>query len=220
MQDARKYRSDSVWNYEVGAKTSWLDRTLIVDGAAYYIDWKNIQQQIRISCGASFIGNAGAAKSEGFELEMHARPLTALQLDAGVGYTHATITAAGETSPQQVGSPVYQVPDWTGNVGATYTHALTSNVELVSNVAYSYVGQSKSGNNNPYVPRTRPWYSLLDSRVAIQWQNYQLAFVGKNLTNEHANLSDNASLAGEVVGRPRIVVNQPRTLGLEFIAKF
>jgi len=219
-EQVRAYKSDSVWNYEVGAKTSWLDQTLTVDGAAYYIDWKNLQQSVRISCGSSYTGNSGSARSEGFELEMHARPLAALQVDAGVGYTHATITATGETSPQQVGSPVYQVPDWTGNVGATYTHALTSDMDLVSNVAYSYVGESKSGNNNPYAPRIRAPYSLLDSRIAIAWQRYQVAFVGKNLTNEHANLSDNASLASEVVGRPRIVVNQPRTLGLEFIAKF
>ncbi len=219
-EQARKYSSDSVWNYEVGAKTSWLDQTLTVNGAAYYIDWKNLQQTVRIACGASYIGNAGAARSEGFELEMHARPFAALQLNAGIGYTHATITSAGATSPQQPGSPVYQVPDWTGNGGATYTHTLMPGVDLVSTLNYSYVGQSKSGNNDPYSPRIRAPYSLVDSRIAVAWERYQIAFVGKNLTNEHANLSDNASLAGEVVGRPRIVVNQPRTLGLEFIAKF
>lgn len=219
-QQVRTYKSDSLWNYEVGAKTSWLDQTLTVDGAAYYIRWQNLQQFIVLPCGSFFVGNAGAAKSEGFELETHARPFPALELNGGIGYTHAVVTAAGATSPQQPGSPVYQVPDWTGNAGVTYTQGLTPSVDLVSNLNYSYVGESKSGNNNPYVPRTRAPYSLLDSRIAVTWQNYQLAFVGKNLTNEHANLSDNGSLGAEVVGRPRIVVNQPRTLGLEFIAKF
>jgi len=219
-QQVRTFKSDSIWNYEVGAKTSWLDRTLTVDGAAYYIKWQNLQQFIVLPCGSFFTGNAGAAKSEGFELETHARPFPALELNGGIGYTHAVITAAGATSPQQPGSPVYQVPDWTGNAGATYTHALTPNVDLVTNLSYSYVGESKSGNNNPSVPRIRAPYSLLDSRIAVTWRNYQLAFVGKNLTNEHANLADNGSLAAEVVGRPRIVVNQPRTLGLEFVTKF
>ncbi|MEP7247213.1 MAG: TonB-dependent receptor [Gammaproteobacteria bacterium] len=219
-EQVRAFESDSVWNYEVGAKTSWLDQTLTVNVAGYYIDWKNLQQSVRIECGSSFTGNAGSANSKGFEVELHARPVAALELNAGIGFTRATITAAGATSPQQPGSPVYQVPDWTGNAGATYTHALTPGVELVSTVGYSYSGQSKSGNNNPYVPRVRAPYSLLDSRIAVAWQRYQVALVGKNLTNEHANLSDNASLAAEVVGRPRLVVNQPRTLGLEFVAKF
>jgi outer membrane receptor protein involved in Fe transport len=219
-EQVRAYKSDSVWNYEVGAKTSWLDQTLTANVAAYYIDWKNLQQSVRIECGSSFTGNAGAANSKGFELEMHARPFAALELNSGIGYTHATITSAGATSPQQPGSPVYQVPDWTANAGATYTHPLTPGVELVNTLNYSYVGESKSGNNNPYAPRIRAPYSLLDLRIAVAFQRYQLAFVGKNLTNEHANLSDNASVASEVVGRPRIVVNQPRTLGLEFVAKF
>ncbi len=219
-QQVREYKSDSLWNYEVGAKTSWLDQTLTVDGAAYYIDWKNLQQFITLACGSFYTGNVGAAKSEGFELEAHARPFESLELNAGIGYTHAVITSTGATSPQQPGSPVYQVPDWTGNAGATYTRALTPSVDLVSNLNYSYVGESESGNNNPAVPRIRAPYSLLDSRIAFAWQKYQLAFVGKNLTNEHANLADNLSLGAEVVGRPRIVVNQPRTLGLEFVSKF
>lgn len=219
-QQVRAYKSDSVWNYEVGAKTSWLDQSLTVNAAAYYIDWSDIQQSVRLSCGASYTGNAGEAKSEGFELELNAVPFAGLQLNAGIGYTHATITAAGPTSPQRPGSRVYQVPDWTGSAGVTYTHALTPSVDLVSNVGYSYTGSSKSGNNNPDVPRVRDAYSLLDTRIAVAWDDYQIAFVGKNLTNEHANLSDNASVASEVIGRPRLVVNRPRTLGLEFIAKF
>jgi outer membrane receptor protein involved in Fe transport len=216
----RAYKADSVWNYEVGAKTSWFDQTLSVNAAAYYIDWSDIQQSVRLSCGASFTGNAGEAKSQGFELELNARPFAELQLNAGVGYTDAEITSAGPTSPQQPGSRVYQVPEWTANAGATYTHSLSPAVELISNLAYAYVGDSESGNNNPDVPRVREAYSLLDSRIAIAWDGYQVAFVGKNLTNEHANLSDNASVASEVAGRPRLVVNRPRTLGLEFIAKF
>jgi outer membrane receptor protein involved in Fe transport len=59
----RAYKSDSVWNYEVGAKTSWLDQTLTANVAAFYINWKNLQQSVRIECGSSFTGNAGAANS-------------------------------------------------------------------------------------------------------------------------------------------------------------
>ena len=40
--------------------------------------------------------------------------------------------------------------------------------------------------------------------------------MGKNLANEVANLGDSRSLAAETPGRPRLFVNQPRTIGLEF----
>jgi hypothetical protein len=48
----------------------------------------------------------------------------------------------------------------------------------------------------------------------------EVAFVGKNLTNVEANLADNRSLAAETLGRPRLVVNPPRTLGVEFRTSF
>ena len=38
------YQPDSVWNYELGAKTEFLQRRLSVDVAVYRIDWKNVQQ--------------------------------------------------------------------------------------------------------------------------------------------------------------------------------
>ncbi len=48
----------------------------------------------------------------------------------------------------------------------------------------------------------------------------EVAFVGKNLANEAANLGDNRSIAAETPGRPRLIVNQPRTIGLEFRESF
>lgn len=219
-QEARSYKADSLWSYELGSKTSWLDQRLTVNAAAYYIDWKNLQQSILLSCGFGYTGNVGAAKSEGFELETHSRPIQSLDLSAGVGYEHAVITSASATSPQQPGSPVYQVPDWTANVSATHTHALTQELRLVSNVTYAYVGHSKSANNNPFDPRNRAAYGLLDARFGLAWSKYQLALIGKNLQNTHADLSDSASIGAETIGRPRIVTNQPRTIGLDFICKF
>jgi hypothetical protein len=146
--------------------------------------------------------------------------VSSLDLSAGVGYEHAVITESSATSPQRPGSPVYHVPDWTANVSATHTHALTEALGLVSNLTYAYVGHSWSANNNPFDPRVRSAYSLLDARFALKWDRYQLALVAKNVTNEHANLADNAGLGAEVIGRPRIVTNQPRTIGLDFFYKY
>jgi iron complex outermembrane receptor protein len=222
-EQTHKYQSDSLWNYELGAKTSWFDNRLTVDADVFYIDWKNIQQQILLSCGFQFRTNAGAAKSEGGELEVHARPLHGLDISSGVGYQHAVITkagAGGAASPLQAGDRVYQVPDWTANTAVTYTMPLNSRFNLVNNLTYSYVGDSKSANNDPFDPRTRAPYALLDARFALAFSQCEIALVGKNLTNDHANLADNRSIAVELPGRPRIVTNQPITFGIEFRTTF
>ena len=214
---AREYKADSLWNYEVGGKTSWLDQRLAINGALYYIDWKNLQQEILLSCGFGYTANVGAAKSEGFEIETHARPMSSLDISAGIGYEHAVITQSSTTSPQQPDSPVYQVPPFNANLSATQTQPLSSGLRLVSNITFAYIGHSYSANNNPFDPRLRDAYTLLDARFALAWEKYQVALVGKNLENEHANLSDDASIGAEVIGRPRIVTNQPRTIGIDFL---
>jgi outer membrane receptor protein involved in Fe transport len=60
----------------------------------------------------------------------------------------------------------------------------------------------------------------LNARVALDHNEWELALVAKNLTNEHANLADSRSIGAETAGRPRLVTNQPRTIGLEFRTHF
>lgn len=216
----RSYQFDSLWNYEVGGKLSFLDRRLTLNGAAYKIKWKNLQQPVAMSCGFFFTTNAGAAESTGFELDSRLKISDELTVSGGVGYADAKITASSPASPVLVGQPVRQVPKWTWNADATYSRDLGSDRHFTANVAYAFTGSSFSTNNDPFTLRLRPSYGLLSTRIAVEWSNYELALVGKNLTNVHANLSDSKTFAPEVPGRVRVVTNQPRTLGMEFRAKF
>jgi iron complex outermembrane recepter protein len=216
----KSYKSDHLWNYEVGAKTDWADQRVTLNGSAFYIDWKDIQQLVALPCGFQFRANSGAAKSKGFDLDLHAIPVQNLELSAGVGFQHARITDASHASPQRVGDRVYQVPDWTATTSATYTIRLRADSSIVTTAGYSYTGDSTSANVTPSSPRVRPSYSLLDARIAYVFGRQEVAVVGKNLTNVEANLADNRSLAAETLGRPRLVVNQPLTIGAEFRTSF
>jgi hypothetical protein len=91
---------------------------------------------------------------------------------------------------------------------------------MITGADYSYVGRSFSANNDPANPRERGAYRLIDARVAFAHGPMEIALVGKNLANELANLGDNRSIAAEVPGRPRLFVNQPRTIGVEFRQSF
>jgi iron complex outermembrane receptor protein len=219
LGDTRRFKSDSLWNYELGAKTAWLDRRITVNAALFDIRWKNIQQQVLLPCGFQFNANAGAAESKGTELELRARATEHLEASFALGYQDAKITEKGE-SPQPVGSPVFQVPDWTSTSSLTYSAVITGQWNLVSSLDYSYIGRTFSGNNSPSEPRKRPAYRLLDGRLAVTSGSLEVALVGKNLTNELTNLGDNRSIAAEVPGRPRLFINQPRTVGIEVRTSF
>lgn len=215
LEDTRTYQSDSLWNYEAGFKTSWLEHRVNINAAGFHILWPHIQQPVLLGCGFQFITNAGSAVSNGAELEVTARPVQNLDVSFGMGYQDAHIQNHG-LLPVPDGFSVYNTPDWTGNAAATYTLALGgSGWELQGTADYSYVGRSYSANNNPAQPRERPSYDLVDLRIAAIRGNYQISLFGKNLGNTITNLGDNRSLAAEVPGRPRLIVNQPRTIGVE-----
>jgi iron complex outermembrane recepter protein len=214
LNDTRSFHSDSLWNYELGAKTAWLDHRLTLHAAAFYIKWDNIQQAVLLPCGFQFIANAGAAESKGGELELRALATEHLQVSAGVGYQDAKITEKGE-SAQPVGSPVFNVPNWTGNASLSYTAPVSSSWNFIGEVDYSYIGSSFSSSNASDLSRERPAYHLLDARLGFSSGSTEVALVGKNLTNEVTNLGDNRSIAAEVPGRPRLFINQPLTIGIE-----
>ena len=217
----KSYKPDRLWNYELGTKTAWADNRVTVDAAGFLIKWDQIQQSVALPCGFQFRANAGAAEIKGAELEVHARPTMNLDLSFGVGYQRARITQASALLPSlQVGDRVYQVPDWTGNAAASYTVPFEGSRSLVGTISWSYTGDSVSASVSANNPRVRPSYSILDARLAYEFAAYELALVGKNLANTEANLGDNRSLAAETVGRPRLVVNAPRTVGFDFRAKF
>lgn len=215
----RQFRSDSLWNYEIGEKSSWLDNRLTVDAAAYYIDWKNIQQLILLGCGFQYQANAGAATSKGGELEIHARPLNPLEVSLALGYENATISQSGNDSPQRPGDPVFYVPDWTATASADWTRPVSANDAVSIGLDYSYIGRSFSANNlsgvNNFATRERPSYRITDAHITWIHDPWEVGLVGKNLANEHANLDDSRSIGAETTGRPRLIVNQPRTIGIE-----
>jgi outer membrane receptor protein involved in Fe transport len=224
VDQTRRFNSDSLWNYELGIKSAWFDHRLTLDAAAFYVDWKNIQQLILLGCGFQYRANAGAATSKGGEIELNARPIQPLQISAGIGYQNAKISESGADSPQRAGDPVFEVPDITANASLTWTQPVWGNDRLVPGIDYAYVGRSFSANNlsglNGFSTRERPGYDVLNARVALEHNDWELALVGKNLTNQHANLADSRSIGAETAGRPRLVTNQPQTIGLEFRAHF
>jgi iron complex outermembrane receptor protein len=210
------FKSDDLWSYELGFKSSFAERRFTLNGAGFLIDWSNIQQQISLPlCGYGITGNSGAARSTGFELEFNGRPIPELTLGLGVGYTDARITQQGAGSPQLVGSPVYNVPEITVASNVEYERHLTGSWSGFTRLDYSHVSGSYSVNSQ-LTPLYRPAYNIGDVRLGGRNdQRYEVTLFVKNVTNEHANLADAVMIGAEIPGEPHFVINQPRTAGVE-----
>ena len=85
-----QFESDSLWSYELGGKNTFIGHTLQINTSVFYIDWKNIQQNVYLpSCGEQFTGNLGKATSKGGDINVVYRPVAQLTLDLTVAYTDA-----------------------------------------------------------------------------------------------------------------------------------
>jgi iron complex outermembrane recepter protein len=70
LPTAGSYAADTLANFELGWKTSWLDRRLRFNGAVFYEKWKGVQAAVQGLSGITSIVNAGNAKVEGLESEL------------------------------------------------------------------------------------------------------------------------------------------------------
>ena len=87
------FKSDTLSNYEIGWKTSWLDRKLRINGAVFYEEWKDLQFGLVPvgNNGVTNTYNAGDARIYGIEGDF-ALSLGSLTLSGSGTYIDAKLT--------------------------------------------------------------------------------------------------------------------------------
>jgi outer membrane receptor protein involved in Fe transport len=223
--EAGTYKSDSLWSYEVGSKDTLFDGRMNLRAAAYRIDWKNIQQNILLPCTYSVTKNAGTATSTGVELEADIAPIHGLNMSLSVGYDDAKITSVPEGATGFVtGQELNGVPKMTGSLLADYSMPTSFGTAFVR-PQYSFTGRSVSYSVIPVQQGGRPRasYSMVDLHVGGTSGAWEASLFAKNLLDVRANLGDEQSEVTELQSptvRPRYLIAQPRTLGVEIKYRF
>jgi len=93
------YKADTIDNFELGWKTSWLDRRLRLNGSVYYMKWHDLQYTLAPvgSVGVVNIYNSGDARIYGSEI-------TASYSDGGL-----TLSASGTYTDAKLTTPFCQI---------------------------------------------------------------------------------------------------------------
>lgn len=173
------YKSEYTWNYEIGAKTQWLDNSLTVNATLFWIDWKDRQVERMDPGGASFsMQNAGKATSKGLELETVWRAMAGLDLNASFGYTRAKYDDY-QASPTEdySGNWAIDSPRYTARVGATYRFQ----ENWVVSAAYTRFGKTYY---NPENTVSQSNYQTVDAKVGYEADNFEVYLWAKNIFNE------------------------------------
>lgn len=199
------FKTETLTNYEVGAKTEWLDRRLLLNASVFYLKYSNFQAQEELPCSACgkgeeyFVSNLGVAHNQGIELEFEYRPIDALDLYGNYSYQDGKIDKAsypnGEPAPfgpltNLAGDRLEFAPGNKFTVGSAYT-MLVDTINVTPRIQYSFTEHQWSEVTN--IPaEIAPSMSSLDASLLFApeaWSQWSLEFWGKNLEN-HLNYSD------------------------------
>jgi iron complex outermembrane receptor protein len=145
-----KFDPEEVRSIEAGLKSEWLDRRLRVNAAAFTTDYQDLQ--IGVLAGGFFsIANAGDATIDGFELEVSARPVPQLELNAALGFLDAgyeSLSAEAAASGVRLDGDLPMSPEWTATLGAQYAWELGAAGSLSLRADWSYVAERRTYAND------------------------------------------------------------------------
>ncbi|HKZ74016.1 MAG TPA: TonB-dependent receptor [Steroidobacteraceae bacterium] len=177
----RSYDPETTWNYELGAKTMLADGRLSLNVAAFLIENADTQVNdiITGTTGAptNVIRNGGEVRARGFELELAARPIPALQLNAAASLNDVVVQA--NPDPTLVGTRQALVDRWHFSLAGQYEWALGAQSALF--IAGDYAGFGPTG----FGANVRQEYkSLVGAQVGMRWGAFGAEVYGKNLLDE------------------------------------
>ncbi len=142
------YKSDTLWNYELGLRTNWLDNTLQADLTAFYIRYDNpiITQQTQ-GIPINYNTNVSGAVSRGLEGNvLWNTPITGLVWSLAGAFTDAYITKEFTAANGDVVLPGQEMPGAAKYQFSTSMQYLQSwgRFTLSPSLGYTYIGKGYS----------------------------------------------------------------------------
>ncbi len=227
----RDYSSDELQNYEVGAKTEWLNHRLRFNVSAYHMKWNDFAVQVEDPQPEVFqLGfvNLASADIKGVEAEFAVTFSEQWQLDGSFAWNEAETAEASTLSVTDPGGNVFDfvvsegarlplTPDRSAALGIEFRPSgLLFNAEPYARFDYSYVGESVNSlagiesvvSNKPVDKQDA--YQIGDLRFGLEGENWSGSVFVDNVWDERANL-----FLSNRWGVQRQAINRPRTVGVQ-----
>lgn len=172
---------EELTNYEIGFKTSWFNRRLIVNGAAFFAEDENFQYFFVDALSASqIIGNIDEVEISGVELEVQARLAEGFNLYAALGTTDSEIQA-NSIDPTSVGNRAPKTTEWSFNAGFQYEWDLTSNWRALARLDWEHQGDKYWQLDNADVQEP---VDLVNLRFGVQNGDWSVFLSGRNVLDQ------------------------------------
>mgnify|MGYP005844204379 CR=1 FL=1 len=212
------FESDTVTNHEIGWKTQFLDGSLQFNGAAFFIDYEDIQTQVldfSIS-NVSFLDNVADAEIYGAEFDLSWFPTNEISTYLTVSYNETELTSVPETvvNLAPVGSELPLAPELQLNWRGRYDTQITDTLNGFAQVSVKYTDESFSD----LVAEKRflmDSYTQVDLSAGVSRDNWKAKLYVDNVDNTFGTVFETNE---DDIFRQRPI--RPRTIGVEFAYDF
>ena len=235
-RDERQYTADSTNNYEIGAKSTWLDGDLILNTAVYFIEWVDPQvASATVNASIPITVNADGAESKGFELSGNWQVTDQLSVRGSYSFTQSELTAPVPDLVRTITSPGFATAFEDGQSGdrlpgspenqfsmfATYEQPFMDG-ELLWNFGYAWQDDILSRAGGRGSSLTLDAYGLANASVVYDAGDWKAALFANNVFDEFAETGvtgtalANQTVAGATVRSFYTNIAPPRAIGVRF----
>lgn len=181
---APKFGPEKADTYELGLKSSLLNRHLILNVAGFYTRYKGIQLNFYKALSPT-LQNGGNATIKGVEVEMQAMLSDRLSLSANVGYMDAHYTSVNPLTGLTLANRLPKTPEWKFNLSPAYDMPLSNGAKLRFMMDYTHTSSLYNDAINTLVLK-RPNTDQINASASYvsQDERYQITLGGTNLTDE------------------------------------
>jgi iron complex outermembrane receptor protein len=204
---APTFGEEEAESWEVGVKSTLIDRRLQLNLAAFTTKYDGIQLNFQEGVSPT-VRNAGTARIKGFELEAQAAPTDNFTVTASVGYLDAYYTSVD--TPAQVAPSVFQLgvfadadlpkaPDWKINI-APRLEVPFGGGSLVFLADWTHTTGMRNDTEGTIL-LLREGTDVINASVTYRPDrgNWNLTLGGTNLTDERYLVTGQAQIAGGVI---------------------
>jgi iron complex outermembrane receptor protein len=185
--------------YELGIKSEWLDRNLIVNAATFFSKYQDIQLTYQVST-SPVTENAGDADIKGVELEMQSRLGEHFSLNANAGYMDAYYTRIAAGAAASTGSELPKTPKWKVSVSPDAHTKLPNGATVRLGVDYAHVGKMYNDvQNTELIARRKSDVLGASAGLTSEDGKRTLTIGGTNITDQRYLTTGQPQYAGGVV---------------------
>ncbi|MBX3703222.1 MAG: TonB-dependent receptor [Steroidobacteraceae bacterium] len=242
------FDSETLWNYELGAKIGFAGGRGQFNVAVFQADIKDLQLPVVAgTCSSRILLNVPKASSTGVEMELLAQPTDRFDFGISASYTDSKLDSSLILPIGGVptviagiirGNRLPSVPEFQMSANATYTWPMTDSLEGFITGSYQHVGSryTQNADQNPgfgtfnirsYGAPTitsftfdplLPSYDIGNLRFGVRGGDWEAALYINNVGDENARLALDQERGR--VARVGFLTNMPRTIGLTFRKDF